>query len=112
MDNKTLFYIMQGEKMCVQHVFLNALDLYDSGGEVKIIFEGKSVLLPPELAGTNTLYERCLSEGLIAGVCKACSQQLGSLDAVMALGLPLLDDMSGHAGIKPFSTDGYAVISF
>ena len=34
---KILFYGMSGEKMCFQHVLLNALDLHEAGGEVKII---------------------------------------------------------------------------
>ena len=35
---KILFYGMTGEKMCFQHIFLNAIDLQESGYEVKIIF--------------------------------------------------------------------------
>ena len=38
--DKILFYGMTGEKMCFQHILLNALDLFSSGTEVKIIFEG------------------------------------------------------------------------
>ena len=41
-----LFYAMTGEKMCFQHVLMNALDLHKDGFEVKIIFEGASVKLP------------------------------------------------------------------
>ena len=48
--NKILFYAMTGEKMCFQHILLNALDLADGGAEVQIIFEGASVKLPPVLA--------------------------------------------------------------
>ena len=46
---KVLFYAMQGEKMCFQHILLNALDLSEAGLEVKIIFEGASVKLPSVL---------------------------------------------------------------
>ena len=46
---KILFYAMTGEKMCFQHVLMNALDLHNSGYEVKIIFEGASVKLPSVL---------------------------------------------------------------
>lgn len=109
---RVLIYVMQGETMCVQHVFLNALDLFDHGHEVRIILEGQSVKLPPALAGKNPLYDRCISEGLIAGVCKACSAQLGSLEANRQLGLTLLDDMNGHAGMRRFLEDGYDVIEF
>jgi hypothetical protein len=32
---KILFYAMTGEKMCFQHVLMNALDQHNSGHEVK-----------------------------------------------------------------------------
>lgn len=108
-----LFYAMRGEKMCFQHVLLNALDLADAGHGVQIVFEGESVKLPPILAEEgNPLYRRCVEQGLIAGVCQACAYTLGSLEAVKALGLTLLSDMHGHAGIKPFNQDGYEVLVF
>lgn len=34
--NKILYYGMTGEKMCFQHILLNALDLAEEGKEVKI----------------------------------------------------------------------------
>ncbi|HHU13527.1 MAG TPA: hypothetical protein GXZ64_09930 [Clostridiaceae bacterium] len=115
MDNEkkaVLFYVMQGEMMCVQHVFLNALDLFAKGHAVSIIFEGQSVKLPPQIDGKNALYDRCKREGLIAGVCKACSAQLGSLEANEQLGLTILDDMNGHAGMRRYLEDGYEVVLF
>lgn len=54
---KILFYGMTGEKMCFQHIFLNALDLDAAGYEVKIIFEGASVKLLPQFhKEENPLY--------------------------------------------------------
>ena len=44
---KYLFYGMTGEKMCFQHILMNAVDLSEKGYEVKIIFEGASVKLVP-----------------------------------------------------------------
>ena len=108
-----LFYAMRGEKMCFQHVLLNALDLSAAGHTVRIVFEGESVKLPPVLAEEgNPLYQACLDQGLIAGVCQACAHMLGSLEAVKALGLPLLSDMRGHAGIRPYAEEGYETIVF
>ncbi|NLV99297.1 MAG: hypothetical protein GX034_05830 [Clostridiaceae bacterium] len=109
---KILFYGMTGEKMCFQHIFLNALDLHEAGYEVKIIFEGASVSLLPQFhKEKNPLYLKARELGLIAGVCLACSRVLGVYDENKETGLPLLDDMSGHAGIKPFTEDGYRVVS-
>lgn len=109
---KILFYGMNGEKMCFQHIFLNALDLHEAGYEVKIIFEGTSVKLLPQFhKEENSLYLKAREQGLIAGVCLACSKVLGVYEENKEVGLPLLDDMSGHAGMKSFLEDGYRVVS-
>ena len=110
--DKYLFYGMTGEKMCFQHILLNALDLAGSGKEVKIIFEGASVKLVPvfEEEG-NPLYKKAKQSGIIAGICSACSKVMGVYEANAASGLTMLDDMSGHAGMKRFVEDGYKVIS-
>ncbi len=113
MERKYLFYAMRGQKMCFQHVLLNAVDLAEAGYEVRLVFEGESVTLPPVLAKEeNPLYLKCLELGLIAGVCRACAHTLGVLEQVEALGLPLLSDMQGHAGIRPFVEEGYEVNVF
>ena len=109
---KYLFYAMRGQAMCFQHVLMNALDLHEAGNEVKIIFEGESVTLPPQLAEKdNKLYLKALELGLIAGVCKACSVTLGVIEEIEKLELPLLSDMNGHAGMRPYTAEGYNVIS-
>ena len=107
-----LFYGMTGEKSCFQHVLLNAAQLAEAGHEVRVIFEGASVKLVPVLEGEkNPVYMKLKDKGLIAGICLACSKVLGVYEACEATGLPLLSDMSGHAGMKPFIDEGYQVIS-
>ncbi|NLN05888.1 MAG: hypothetical protein GX166_13970 [Clostridiaceae bacterium] len=110
--NKILFYGMTGEKMCFQHILLNALDLADSGIEVKIIFEGASVKLVSLFESEkNQLYTKAKNQGLIAGVCLACSKVLGVYEKNVESGLTLLDNMNGHAGMKRYIQDGYHVVS-
>jgi hypothetical protein len=109
---KVLLYGMTGEKMCFMHVLLNALDLHASGHEARVVFEGASVKLPAALAKEgNPVYLKASQAGLLAGICLACSKTLGVYEENLALGLPMLSDMSGHAGIKPFLEAGYEVIS-
>lgn len=109
---KYLFYIMQGEPMCALHALMNAKQLAEKH-EVKIIFEGKSVKLPPEFEkGKNPVYLALRESGRIAGVCLACSRVMEVYDQVKETGLPLLDDMNGHAGMKPYTDEGYEVIVF
>lgn len=109
---KFLFYGMTGEKSCFQHVLLNAVQLAEGGAEVKVIFEGASVKLVPVLMnGGNPVYNKAKEIGLLAGVCLACSKTLGVYEDCERSGLPMLSDMSGHAGIKPFTDKEYIVIS-
>lgn len=110
---KILFYVMEGEKMCFNHVILNAEALLDAGKEVKIILEGKSVKLPKVLEDEkNPLYKKLLEAGVIVGVCKACSKVLGAYEDNERLGLTLLDDMKGHAGMEKYVSEGYQVLVF
>ena len=109
---KYLFYSMTGEKMCFQHILMNAVDLANAGHEVKVVLEGASVKLVPTLEQEqNPMYRKAKELGLIAGVCLACSKVLGVYEAIKDLGLPMLDDMYGHAGMKPFVEAGFEVIS-
>ena len=109
---KVLFYGMTGEKMCFQHILMNALDLHGDKKEVKIIFEGASVKLVSLFEEEkNALYLKAKEAGLIAGICFACSKVLGVYEQNMASGLPMLADMNGHAGMKEYINQGFAVIS-
>lgn len=109
---KVLFYAMNGEKMCFLHILMNALDLTESGNEVKVIFEGASVKLVSILEDeANPLYLKAKQQGIIAGICKACSQMMGVYDRNLETGLPMLEDMMGHAGIKPYLNEDFQVIS-
>ena len=109
---KILFYGMTEKKMCFQHILMNALDLHESGTEVKIIFEGGAVKLVSVFEEEkNPLYIKAKEKGLIEGVCLACSKVLDVYDKNLESGLEMIGDMSGHAGMKKYINDGYEVIS-
>lgn len=113
--DKVALFAFNGEMMCFVHALLNALDLKAKGREVRLVVEGAAVKLAPEFAGGGTfgeLFLKVREQGLLAGFCRACSAKLGVLDQVERLGLPLLDDMQGHAGMAPFLDQGYQVITF
>ena len=68
--------------------------------------------LAPQLADEkNPLYLKAREAGLIAGVCRACAMQFEVADEVERVGLPLLSDMMGHAGMAPYAAEGYQIIS-
>lgn len=113
---KFALFAFNGEALCFVHVLLNALDLRDKGQEVKIVIEGAACRLIPELGEAghpfHQLYQKAREAGLLDGVCQACAQKMGSLEAARAQGLTLLNDMSGHAGMARYVLEGYTIITF
>ncbi len=114
--NKFALFVFNGDPMCFIHVLLNALDMKSKGHETKIIIEGASVKLIPELVKPGNplhgLWKKNLEAGLIEGVCKACSSKAGTLEAANEQGLALLDDMSGHPSMSAYHDKGYEIITF
>jgi hypothetical protein len=113
---KVALFVFNGDPMCFIHVLLNALDMKTKGYEAKIIIEGASVKLIPELVKSNNplngLWKKNLEAGLVEGVCKACSNKLGTLEAAKEQGLILLDHMSGHPSMSAYRDLGYEIITF
>jgi hypothetical protein len=113
---KLALFAFNGEPMCFMHVLLNALDLHDKGNEVKVIIEGAACRLIPDMVREDSLLfrlsEKARSLNLIEGVCRACSNKMGSFDVAKEHGFELLDAMSGHPAMATYLTDGFEVISF
>lgn len=113
---KFALFVFNGDPMCFIHVLLNALDMNAKGDEAKIIIEGASVKLIPELVkpgnALQALWKKNLEAGLVAGVCRACSSKMGTLEAAKEQGLTLLDDMSGHPAMAAYRDRGYEIITF
>jgi hypothetical protein len=113
---KFALFVFNGDPMCFIHVLLNALDMKAKGFEAKIIIEGASVKLIPELVKPGNplsgMWKKNLEAGLVEGVCKACSSKLGTLEAAKEQGLTLLDDMSGHPSMAAYHDNGFKIITF
>lgn len=110
---KFLIYAMEGKKMCFLHALMNAKQLKEAGHEVRIIFEGASCVLPKELEEEqNKLYLSLKENGVIHGVCFACSKVLGVYEDNERIGLRFLQDMNGHAGVLEWVNQGYEVLVF
>ncbi|MBF0376171.1 MAG: DsrE family protein [Desulfamplus sp.] len=114
--SKNALFVFNGDPMCFIHVLLNGLDMHSKGDEVKVILEGASVKLVPELIKPenilNGLWKKVLEANLVDGVCKACAQKLGTLDDAVSQGLKLLDDMSGHVSMSEYQKKGFVIITF
>ena len=113
---KNALFVFNGNPMCFIHVLLNALDMKAKGMEARIVLEGESVQLVPELARPgsplNGLWVKAREAGLVDGVCLACAKKLGTHDDAVAQELPLLSDMSGHAGMAGYQEAGFTIITF
>ncbi|MEZ0343550.1 MAG: cytoplasmic protein [Caldimicrobium sp.] len=113
---KYALFAFSGEPMCFIHVLLNALDMNAKDLEVKIVLEGEATKLIPQFYEEDSpiylLSQRVLSQGLIEGVCKACSQKFGTYEIAVNKGLKILDDMANHAGMAKFLKEGYQIITF
>jgi hypothetical protein len=113
---KTALFVFNGDPMCFIHVLLNALDLSAKGHEARIVVEGAATQLLPQLAQSdhplNLLWSRCLSADLVAGVCRACANKMGTIEAAEAQNLPLLAEMNGHPAMSAFMNAGYEIITF
>ena len=112
---KFALFVFNGDPMCFIHVLLNALDMKEKGHDGKIVIEGSATKLLPELAKPDNplhkLWKKVKEAGLVDGVCKACSNKLGTLDAAKEQGLTLLDEMSGHPSMARYRDEGFEIIS-
>lgn len=109
-------FVFNGDPMCFIHVLLNALDMKEKGWEVKVVIEGSATKLIPELAKAENplhqLWEKVKDAGLADGVCKACSNKMGTLEAAKEQSLQLLDEMSGHPSMARYREDNFEVVIF
>ncbi len=110
--NKILFVPFRGEISCVQHALLNVLDMDRMGMTARLILEGESTRLIRELEESNhPLYIQAKEKGLIDGICRACSKQMGALEYNETVDIPVLSDMSGHPALAPYVHKGFQVIT-
>ena len=113
---KIALFIFNGDPVCFIHVLLNALDMAGRGMDSCIVIEGAATKLIPELAEEDhplhALWEKTKARGLVAGVCKACSQKMGTMEAARDQNLTLLDEMNGHPSIGRYREAGFEVITF
>jgi hypothetical protein len=113
---KVVLFAFNGDFMCFIHVLLNALDMKQKGYEVKIVIKGSATKLVPEISAKGNplyaLYTKARELGLFEGACRACSNKMGTLSAVEAEGIALLDEMNGHPGMAGYTEQGFEVVTF
>lgn len=121
MTRKILFVLFAGDECRQAHALWYSLDLHRQGHEVRLLLEGPGAQLVRELdvpgSDRGALLARVQAAGLLAGGCRGASMGCGSPDgdspairSANAHGVPLLDDMDGHAGLGAFVQAGYEVV--
>lgn len=114
--NKIVLLAFNGELMCFSHVMLYAIDMNEKGHDVKVIIEGSATSLITGLnnpeAPFGKLYLQLKKKGLIACICRACSQKMGTLEEAERQGLNIVGDMQGHPSIEKYLKEGYQISSF
>lgn len=112
---KIVIFAFSNDPMYFFHLLLNLINMSEKSIEVKLILEGASTKFVPELISEKSmfykLFKKAQGKGLVAGICKACAQKMGTLDLAKQNNFPLLDDMSGHAGMANFIIQGYNIIT-
>ncbi len=110
--NKVVFFAFSGNKMGINHIFLNVLDLREKEIDARVVIEGEAVTLIREFEESNNpLYKEVKDKGLIDSICKGCSEKLGVLEYNETVGIPITGSMKGHPPMEPYISDGYQVIT-
>ncbi len=96
---KFALFVFNGDPICFIHVLLNAIDMSEKGHESKIIIEGAATKLIPELDKKSNplhqLWKKARAEGLVEGVCKACSNKMETIGEAKTQGLKHKEDIQG-----------------
>lgn len=113
---KVAIFTFSGEKMNFVHALLNAIDMSESGFDVKIVIEGTSTRFIGKVTDPedplSKLYSEVKKRGLIDCVCKSCAAQTKSLRGAEEEGLRLCDEMDGHPSMRRYIEEGYEILIF
>ncbi len=120
MPRKLLFVVFTNEPCKRNHAFMQALDLEARGHRVRLLLEGGATRCLAEREGRfGALFSAALDRGLLVGACRTAAGGCSTGDPARDVatiaseqGLPLLDDMEGHASLGPYVAEGYELVVF
>lgn len=122
-ETRKLLFILFSDDACrLNHALLYAIDLHRRGtATVKVIVEGAATKVFGNAQGTKTalLFDEAIKLGLVSGACRTASGGCNSnaperqvSETFLERGLPLLDDLDGHAGVESFVREGFELVPF
>lgn len=120
MTRKLLFLVFSADTCRLNHALLHALDLEDHGHRVRIILEGEATRRLRDRQGRFAeLFQQARDRDLIVGVCATAARGCSTGDELRDVagqaerdGLPLLSDLSGHASIEAYLSEGFELVTF
>ena len=57
----------------------------------------------------NEMFKKAKEEGLIEGICEACSKAMEVYEENEKTGLPFLNDLKGHPSMEAYMAKGYEI---
>ena len=120
---RLLFVLFQGGQCELTHALLYALDLTERGHEVALILEGPAIAATVAMDDGQGRFSQLLravrERGLLRGACRTAAGGCAStdpgarvLEGLGARGIPLLDELDGHAGVGEYVDRGYELVTF
>lgn len=113
---KKVLFAFRDDLIVFVHVLKNALEMNEKGWTIRVVLEGSATGMLAKLDDPSDslykLWKQSKKEGIIAGVCKACSIKMGTNENAISQGLNLLDSMAGHPSMADFMDEGYEILVF
>lgn len=98
----------------VVNALMTAKEFKENDEEVQIVFDGAGTKWVGELSKPDNrshgLYESVKDE--VVGACGFCAAAFGVKDAVVASGIPLLEEYRQHPSLRRLISEGFEVLTF
>lgn len=98
----------------VVNALMSAAEFAESGGEVRIVFDGAGTIAAAAFAAEGHKYHQLFTRvrAKVAGVCSYCAGAYQVKDKIQAAGLPLAADFREHPSLKRLIDEGFQILTF
>jgi hypothetical protein len=115
-ETKYVFLLHAGPNELARalHALLYGLELQNTGIPAKIVFDGAGTVWLREFSNPehkyHSVFRRALEAGLLDAACAHCANAFHVIEAVQALGVPLVDAAEGHPSLAAYLRDGWTPV--
>ncbi len=97
------------------HALLYARELQRAGIPAKIVFDGAGTVWLREFSDPqhkyHGLFREVMEAGLVDAACAYCAQAFNVVEAVQAVGVPLVDTADGHPSLATYILQGWTPLT-